>query len=50
VDLAAACRIAAVLFRSSGNDDGVGRIKGAYAKWRAGSPLAVKTMTGGNQF
>ena len=30
--------------------DDVGRIKCAYAKWRAGPPLAVKTMTSDNQF
>ena len=35
--------------RTSGNDGDVGRIKCAYAKWRAGPPLAVKTMTGDNQ-
>jgi hypothetical protein len=50
VDLPAACGIAGELFRSSRNGDDVDRIKGAYAKWRAGSPLAVKTMTGDNQF
>jgi hypothetical protein len=49
VDLAAACRIAGELFRSSRNGDDVDRIKGADAKWRAGSALAVKTMTGDNQ-
>jgi len=32
------------------NGDGVDRIEGAYAKWRAGSPLAIKTMTDDNQF
>jgi len=36
--------------RRTSNGDGVDRIKGAYAKWRAGSALAVKTMTGDNQF
>jgi hypothetical protein len=50
VDLAAACCIAGELFRCSGNGDGVDRIKRADAKWRAGSALAVKTMTGDNQF
>jgi hypothetical protein len=49
VDLAAACCIARVLFRRSRNDDVVDRIKGADAKWRAGSPLAIETMTGDNQ-
>jgi hypothetical protein len=49
MDLAAACRIAGELFWSSRNGDDVARIKGAYAKWRAGSALAVKTMTGDNQ-
>jgi hypothetical protein len=50
MDLPAACPIARELFRSSGNRDGVDGIKGADAKWRAGPALAVKTMTGGNQF
>jgi hypothetical protein len=50
VDLPAACCIAGELFWSSKDGDGIDRIKGAYAKWRAGSPLAVKTMTGDNQF
>jgi hypothetical protein len=50
VDLPAACCIAGKLFRSSRNGNGVDRIKGTYAKWRAGSALAVKTMTGDNRF
>src|SRR5664279_2927412 len=50
MNLPAACRIAGELFRGSGNDDEVDRIESADAKWRAGSSLAVKTMTGDNQF
>jgi hypothetical protein len=50
VHLAAACAIAAELFRRSRNGDGVGRVEGADAEWRAGSPLAVEAMTGDNQF
>ena len=38
MDLPAACCFAGELFRSSRNGDGVDRIKGAYAKWRAGAP------------
>jgi hypothetical protein len=50
VDLPAACCIAGEFFLISRDHDGVDRIEGAYAKWRAGSPLALKTMTGDNQF
>src|ERR1700722_13033155 len=50
VNLAAACSIAGELFRSAGDGDCVDRIKGADAKWSAGSPLAVETMTGDDQF
>src|ERR1700722_15635445 len=50
VNLAAARCIAGELFRSARDGDRVDWIKGADAKWSAGSPLAFKTMTGDNQF
>jgi hypothetical protein len=50
VDFAAACCVASELFRGSGDGNGVDRIKGADAKWRASPALAVKTMTGDDQF
>jgi len=50
VNLPATGCIPRELFRGSGNGDGVDRIEGADAKWRAGSALAVETMTGDNQF
>jgi len=50
VDLPTACCIAREFFRNSRNGDSVDRIKGADAEWRAGSALAVETMTGDNQF
>jgi hypothetical protein len=49
VDLPATGRIAGELFRCSGNGDSISRIEGADAEWRAGSALAIKTVTGDNQ-
>jgi hypothetical protein len=50
VHLSAACPIARELFPRPGNADGLGRIKGTDAEWRAGPPLAVEAVTGDNQF
>ena len=50
VDLPAACRITSELFWRSGDGDSANRIKDDYTKWRAGSPLAFKTMAGDANF
>ena len=48
-DLSPARPIARKFFWRAGNANGVGRIKRADAKWRAGPSLTVETMTGDNQ-
>ena len=47
--LAAAGPVAGELLGIPGNGDGSGRIEGADAEWRAGSPLAIKAVTGDDQ-